>query len=163
MKILIHLLKRSEWELPNAETDPFAIAKWNVNGDFWLSSKTLLTDRMLWSSRFISDSQGVLMLGMLRCWSYASATDLSCTCRVTPPRSRGFHRTIGILMDIMMTRAIASRSGGFDFLIQLVVDLVVWWAHFARKSSPRLLGATPLCTWFQPLTLGRQRYSPGVG
>ena len=163
MKILIHLLKRSEWELPNAETDPFAIAKWNVNGDFWLSSKTLLTDRMLWSSRFISDSQGVLMLGMLRCWSYASATDLSCTCHVTPPRFRGFHRTIGILTDTMMTRTTVSRSGGLDFLIQPGVDLVAWWTHPVRKSLPRLLVATPLCIWFQPLILGRQRCLPGVG
>ena len=37
---------------------------------------------MLWPSRFIADSQGVLMLGMLSCWSYASATDLSYTCHV---------------------------------------------------------------------------------
>ena len=48
-----------------------------------LNSETLLTEWMLWISRFIADFQGVLMLGTLRCRSCVLAADLGFI-RVTP-------------------------------------------------------------------------------
>ena len=57
----------------------------------------LLTDWMLWISRFISDSQGVLMLGMLSCWSCASVTDLTYTCHINNPTKKGYSQINGFL------------------------------------------------------------------